>query len=92
MQRLGAAAFLIAGLFFSGFMIGLILVFAGAAAGNSGQTSLFTEKVIPISVGVSALWLITSSVLFWRGREGWSCALAWGPALLVILLVLASNA
>lgn len=91
MKRFGTAAFLIAGLFLSGCMAALILVFAGAAAGNSVQTSLFTGKVLPISIGVLAIWLITSSVLFWRGRDGWSVALAWGPALLVFVIVLLSN-
>ena len=91
MQRLGAAAFLIAGFVFSGFIIFMILVFAGAAAGNSGQTSLFMGKVLPISIGVSALWLITSLVLFWRGRDGWAVSLAWGPGVLVFLVVILSN-
>lgn len=88
MERLGSAAFLLAGLVLSGVFFGLSLVFAGAAAGNSGQTSFFAERVFPISMGVFALWLITSSVLFWRGREGWSLALAWGPGLFVLLLMI----
>lgn len=88
MERLGALAFFIAGHFLTGVFVALFLVFAGAASGNSGQTSLFTERVLPISVGVFSLWLIASSVLFWRGREGLSCTLAWGPGLLVLLLML----
>lgn len=91
MKRFGAVAFLIAGLFLSGCMAALLLVFAGAAAGNSGQTSLYTGTVLPISIGVLTIWLITSSVLFWHGRDGWSAALAWGPALLIFVIVLLSN-
>lgn len=85
MKSLRATIVLVAGFLCSGFFISLPLIFAAAAAGNSGQTSLFTEEVLPITIGVIALWIILSSVLLWRGRMGWAFALAWGPALIAFL-------
>lgn len=87
MNRLRAAIVLVAGFLCSGFYISVPLMFAGAAAGNSGQTSVFAERVLPITIGVIAVWITLSSVLLWRGRVGWAFALAWGPALLFFMIL-----
>lgn len=81
MKRLRAAVVLVAGFACSGFFIFPLLGFLVLGSTDSGQTTLFMKWVL----GIIALWLITSAVLFWRGRLGWSYALAWGPALLVFL-------
>ncbi len=83
MNRFRAAVVLVAGLVCSGYYVSLLSWMLYVAAASSGQISLFA----PIVLGIIVLWLIASLVLFWRRRVGWSYGLAWGPSLLVFLLL-----
>ena len=71
------------GLVASTFIFFLFLVFAGAAAGNAGQTGYFGDSFMPIGIALFVLYVTTSIYLGTRGKKNWALIVAWAPLFFV---------
>lgn len=65
----------------------LILVFAGAAAGNSGSSTQFTTIVFPIAVILLAVQAISAVALLLSRRHVASVVVAVGPLALGLVAI-----
>jgi len=74
------------GLLAGSFIVFLWVVFAGAAAGNSGATSYFSKTFMPVSLGVFALYVVIALALFFLRRDRLAILLAWLPVILIFFV------
>lgn len=71
------------GLLAGAFLAFLWVVFAGAAAGNAGATSYFTNTFIPISLGIFGLYVVVALALFFARCNISALFIAWLPVILI---------
>ncbi len=73
----------ILGLLVSAGIIFLILMFAGAGAGNSGAVPMFKNTFMPIVLWTYGTLAVVSLILVFIGQHTASLITAWLPALLI---------
>lgn len=71
------------GLLVSAGIVFLILMFAGAGAGNSGAVPMFKNTFMPIVLWTYGTLAVISLVLVFIGQHTASLITAWLPALLI---------